>query len=88
MLSRSITVNLPVGLAGTRHFNGVVSRFSQLGGQGELTRYRATLRPWLWLLTRTSNCRIFQKGKVGKTVPEILLEPSTTTRSPTSMTAG
>ncbi len=30
--------------------------------------YRATLVPWLWFLTRNTNCRIFQE----KTVPEII----------------
>jgi type VI secretion system secreted protein VgrG len=30
--------------------------------------YSATVRPWLWLLTQASNCRIFQD----KTVPEII----------------
>ena len=32
--------------------------------------YRAELRPWLWFLTRTSDCRIFQH----KTVPDIVKE--------------
>src|SRR6185503_2442419 len=54
---------------GYRAFNGVVARFSQIGWEGELTRYRAVLRPWLWLLTRTSNSRIFQHGK---TVPDVV----------------
>ncbi|HJR28040.1 MAG TPA: type VI secretion system tip protein VgrG, partial [Pseudomonas sp.] len=30
--------------------------------------YQATLRPWLWLLTRTSDCRIFQN----LTIPQII----------------
>ncbi len=52
----------------TRYFNGYVSQFSYEGGLREFSRYRATLRPWLWLLTRRADCRIFQ----GKTVPEII----------------
>ena len=36
---------------------------SKVGG-----RYRATLVPWLWFLTRTSDCRIFQN----MTVPDII----------------
>jgi type VI secretion system secreted protein VgrG len=54
-----------------RHFNGIVARFSLAGLEGEFTRYRATLRPWFWLLTRTSNCRIFQHGK---SVPDVIQE--------------
>lgn len=51
-----------------RHINGVVSQFSQGGKEAGFTRYRARLVPWLWLLTRTVDCRIFQN----KTVPEIV----------------
>ena len=42
---------------GERFFNGHVARFGQAGTLGRYTRYQATLRPFLWLLTRTSdNC--------------------------------
>ena len=52
----------------TRYFNGYVSQLSYEGGLREFSRYRATLRPWFWLLTRKADCRIFQE----KTVPEII----------------
>jgi type VI secretion system secreted protein VgrG len=52
-----------------RYFHGVVSRFAAGGYQTRgLRRYRLEVVPWLWLLTRTTNCRIFQN----KTVPQIL----------------
>jgi type VI secretion system secreted protein VgrG len=48
-----------------------VSELSFLGSRGQHTHhYRATLRPWLWFLSRASNCRIFQN----MTVPEIIME--------------
>src|SRR5215472_764664 len=50
-----------------RHFHGIVTEFSQTGIGDRLHEYRAAVRPWFWLLTRTADCRIFQ----GKTVPEI-----------------
>jgi len=53
---------------GERFFNGHVARFGQAGTLGRYTRYKATLRPFLWLLTRTSDSRIFKK----MTVPEII----------------
>jgi type VI secretion system secreted protein VgrG len=53
---------------GKRYFNGFVSRFEHTGFPGRLAGYRATVVPWLWFLTRTSDCRIFQ----GKSVPEIV----------------
>ncbi len=63
----SIRLNLP---AGKRFFNGYVSSITQSGDDGHYARYNATIHPWLWFLTRTSDCRIFQE----KTVPDIIKE--------------
>jgi type VI secretion system secreted protein VgrG len=44
-----------------RHFSGIVSRF--VAGplnRRKLRTYRAEVVPWPWLLTRTTDCRIFQ----------------------------
>jgi type VI secretion system secreted protein VgrG len=54
----------------TRYYNGIVRQFVQMPGSGRTTQYTATVVPWLWLLTRTSDCRIFQD----KTVPDIIKE--------------
>ena len=51
-----------------RYFNGYVSRFTQTGLSGRTTQYQAEVVPWLWFLTRTSDCRIFQE----MTVPDII----------------
>jgi type VI secretion system secreted protein VgrG len=53
--------------AGNRFFNGFVTEFSQTGYEERHHRYQATVRPWFWFLTRTSDCRIFQ----GKSIPDI-----------------
>lgn len=56
---------------GTRYFNGLVTRFSYEGLHNlRYGLYRAELSPWLWFLTRTSDCRIFQN----RTVPDIVKE--------------
>jgi len=69
ILGQPVTVHLALENAkATRHFNGIVTHFSQTGVHGRLVSYTATLRPWLWLLTRTSDCRIFQE----KSVPDII----------------
>ncbi len=51
-----------------RFFNGFVNRFVQLDADSKGSTYRATLVPWLWFLTRTADCRIFQN----KSVPDII----------------
>ncbi|WP_027908496.1 type VI secretion system Vgr family protein [Pseudomonas sp. URMO17WK12:I4] len=64
----------PMGLAvqladgSDRYFHGIVARCSQTAHRGQFASYQVTLKPWLWLLSRTSDCRIFQS----KTVPDIV----------------
>jgi type VI secretion system secreted protein VgrG len=53
---------------GQRYFHGYVSQFTQLTSHKNYAQYRATIVPWLWLLTRSADCYIFQN----KTVPQIL----------------
>ena len=52
----------------TRHFNGVLVEAQWTGFQDNLHSYSLVLRPWLWLLSRVSDCRIF----ANKTAPDIL----------------
>lgn len=68
ILAKSVTVKLELPEGKTRHFNGYVTRFAQVGMHGRYHLYRATVRPWLWFLTRVQNSRIFQD----LTVPEII----------------
>ena len=57
-----------------RVFNGVLVEAQWLGGQGRLHAYQLVLRPWLWLLSHRTDCRIFSKetAKKGNTVPDII----------------
>ena len=68
ILGQSLTVCHDLGETGTRYFNGYVTEFSSRGASGQFFLYGLVLRPWLWLLSRTSNCRVFQK----LTVPDIV----------------
>ena len=65
----SVRVDLPDG--SERFFNGFVTRFAQLGQHGNHAAYQATLHPWLWFLTRTADCRIFQNKKVPDIIKEV-----------------
>jgi type VI secretion system secreted protein VgrG len=70
LLGKKVDIELGVTHGGIRTFNAFVSHFSQVGIQGELFHYQARLRPWPWLLSLTSDCRIYQN----LTVPQILTE--------------
>ena len=54
-----------------RYWHGFVSRFSQGHRDGRLTAYHAQMVPWLWFLTRSSNCRIFQNQKVPDIIQKV-----------------
>jgi len=62
-----ISLTMTTGQA-PRHLHGLVTEFAQTGYGERLHEYRAVVRPWFWLLTRTADCRIFQH----KTVLEIV----------------
>lgn len=51
-----------------RFFHGYVSRLSMGHAEEGFRHYRMEVVPWLWFLTRTSDCRIF----AGKKVPDIV----------------
>lgn len=62
----TLTTELPGGK--TRHFHGMISRFSQAGQDERFAYYRAEVVPWLWLLALTSDCKVFQD----ETFPDII----------------
>jgi len=71
LLGKSLSLEMEVANAGKRFLDGIVARCVLLGREGGTDRqylYRATVRPWLWLLTRSQDCKIFQN----QSVPQIL----------------
>src|SRR5256885_1401981 len=79
ILGKNISWALELPQNKVRYFNGFVTHFAEAGeataefekaGKGKAYVYHATVQPWLWFLTRRSNCRIFQN----KTVLEIIKE--------------
>ena len=71
IIGQNVTIRMELPEGGTRYWNGYINRFVQgVSSSVRFARYRATMVPWLWFLTRTSDCRIFQE----KTVPDIIKE--------------
>jgi type VI secretion system secreted protein VgrG len=60
LLGASVTVALKLPAGDQRYFNGIVARLAYAGLEGGAYTYRIELRPWIWLLSRTQDCRIFQ----------------------------
>jgi len=73
ILGRTMSISLATtDTTPMRHFHGIVTEFEQLGYSDRFHQYRAVMRPWFWLLTRTADCRIFQE----RSVPDIFKEVS------------
>src|SRR5262245_5709573 len=68
IVGKNVTFQVKLADQSPRYFNGFVSRFSAGAAESGLRQYRAEVVPWLWFLSRTADCRIFQD----KTVPEII----------------
>jgi len=68
LLGQAMTVNLDLPGGGKRLFHGIVSQLSSAGTIGRYAHYTIQLHPWLWFLTRTTDCRIFQE----MTIPNII----------------
>ncbi|VVM74560.1 Actin cross-linking toxin VgrG1 [Pseudomonas fluorescens] len=71
LLGKPMSVGLQLADGGERHFHGIVARCSQNIDQGQFASYQVTLRPWLWLLSRTSDCRIFQNLSIPQIIKQV-----------------
>ncbi|CAN7683419.1 type VI secretion system tip protein TssI/VgrG [Mesorhizobium sp. LjRoot246] len=54
-----------------RWFSGIVSEFRLTRLEDRLAYYEAVIRPWLWFLGNTTDCRIFQNKSVVDIVKDI-----------------
>ncbi|MDP9122018.1 MAG: type VI secretion system tip protein VgrG [Acidobacteriota bacterium] len=68
VVGKSATVTVKLADGTERHINGIVGRFAQSGTEQGMANYHADLHPWLWLLTFTANCQIFQN----RSAPDIV----------------
>ncbi len=71
LLGQNVTIRLNLPDDKTRYFNGFVSRFSQEDIFEDFNVYHMTVHPWLWFLTRTADCRIYQDKKVPDIIKEV-----------------
>ena len=68
LLGQKATLRIQLHDGGKRYINGFINHFSQSGSDPRFTSYRLEIVPWLWFLSRKTDCRIFQN----MTVPAIV----------------
>jgi len=82
IVGKGVAIRMILPSGDERFINGVVSSFTQGGtallsdGEkpAEFSEYRATVVPWLWFLTRTSDCRIFQNMSVPDIIEKVFTD--------------
>lgn len=68
IIGKNVTIRVQVDDEEERFFNGYITQFRLIGNDVGLANYQATMVPWLWFLSRTTDCRIFQNV----TIPDII----------------
>jgi type VI secretion system secreted protein VgrG len=71
LLGKPVTVTMLLRDDGKRYLNGYVTRFGIGAHRGRYYSYQAVVSPWLWFLTRTADCRIFQDLSVPDIVKKV-----------------
>jgi len=70
LLGEPMTIAMALPNGGHRFLNGVVSHFSHQGYRDEYAVVEVVLRPWLWFLTQSRDCQIYQD----LTIPAIVMQ--------------
>lgn len=70
MIYKPAAIQFQVEEHDKRTIKGYISRFAIEYPEDKDIQFRAELVPWVWFLTQTSDCRIFEN----KTIPEIVEE--------------
>jgi type VI secretion system secreted protein VgrG len=74
LLGKGLGIQLNLLGGGERHFHGLIIQMMQLGRRGRYLVYHAQVRPWLWLLSRTSDCKVFQNKTVKDIVSDVFAD--------------
>ena len=71
LVGSNVTLRIDKADGSPRYFNGQISRVVANCDEDFGTVYRAEVVPWLWFLTQTSDCRIFQNMKTQEIIQKI-----------------
>ena len=71
LLRTPMVVTIQLADGSERPIHGLVRRFFQLAQRDALTSYRAEVVPWLWFLSLSQDCKVFQQLNVMEIVEEV-----------------
>lgn len=84
IVGQSATVTLQTKTGAARYFNGIVTRFAQVGADASYGYYSAALAPRLWLATLGSDRAIFQNLSTLDIVTQVLSSFGVTVKQSTT----
>ncbi|MEQ8768309.1 MAG: type VI secretion system tip protein TssI/VgrG [Planctomycetota bacterium] len=74
LIGQPVSIQLDLADGESRYFSGIVSRFAQGAADRRFVSYRAEVVPRLWLLSRKTDCRIFQEMTTQAILEQIFSE--------------
>ena len=74
LIGTAASIRLVTSNGDKRFFHGLFSRFQEGDEDGDFRFYRAELSPWLWLLTLSTDCRVFQDKNVPDMITDVFRE--------------
>ena len=72
IVGQKVSFSVQTSSGKPRWFTGYVSRFSWMGYDGVLTRWRAEVVPGLWFASLTTDCKIFQNQTISTIITTVL----------------
>lgn len=61
LLGNHVCIRMQCGGQPERYLDGIACEFGHTGFSGRYATYQLVLRPWLWVLSTRTDCRVFQK---------------------------
>jgi len=72
LLGEHVSIRVRCGGQPERFIDGICCEFGHVGSRGRFASYQMVLRPWLWLLSTRSDCRVFQKRSSVEILREVV----------------
>jgi len=71
LIGKKVAIGIALADGGTKHISAHVSDFVHTGADGGIANYSAELVPWIWILSRRRDSRIFQDMTTEQIVKEV-----------------
>lgn len=72
LLGEHVSIRIRAGGQPERYIDGICCAFGHVGSRGRFASYELVLRPWLWLLSTRSDCRVFQRQSSVEILKEVV----------------